>query len=185
VDLVIIDTNAAYFEGDNENDNVGAGDHWRMLRELLKLKGGPSVISLCHPHKGASDDALMPRGVGSVIAEVDGNLTCVKEGDFGRLHWYGKHRGPSFDPLHFQLGSVTAECVKDSKGRYIPTVIARALSAPDYHERASAAHEGNARVLAAMEDNTSIGDIAKALGWVSKDGEPAKSKVYRIMQKLS
>jgi hypothetical protein len=184
VDLVIIDTNAAYFEGDNENDNVGAGDHWRRLRDLLELEGGPCVISLCHPTKNASDDALMPRGAGAVIAEVDGNLTCVKEGDFIHLHWYGKHRGPGFDPLHFEVCGVTAERVKDSKGRPIPTVIARAMSAPDYHERATAAEDGNARVLAAMEEHSSIADIATALGWVSKDGEPQKSKVHRVMQKL-
>jgi hypothetical protein len=186
VDLVIIDTNAAYFEGDNENDNVGAGGHWRMLRDLLDLEGGPCVISLCHPHKSASDDALLPRGAGAVIAEVDGNLTCVKEGDFVRLHWFGKHRGPSFDPLHFELSTVTAERVKDSKGRHIPTVIARALNAEDYHERASAAESNNARVLAVMRDNpgASMRDIAKALGWVSDDGQPQTSKVHRVVKKL-
>jgi RecA-family ATPase len=41
VDLVIVDTSAAYFEGDNENDNVQAGKHMRMLRLLTTTERRP------------------------------------------------------------------------------------------------------------------------------------------------
>ena len=40
VGAVMVDTSAAFFEGDAENDNVQAGDHGRMLRRLTHLPGG-------------------------------------------------------------------------------------------------------------------------------------------------
>src|SRR5262249_53586027 len=49
VSLVIIDTTAAYFEGDDENNNVQAGRYARMQRGLVNLPGGPTVLALCHP----------------------------------------------------------------------------------------------------------------------------------------
>jgi len=187
VDLVIVDTSAAYFEGKNENDNVDAGKHWRMLRELTQLDGGPCVIVPCHPTKSASDDNLLPRGGGAAIAEVDGNLTCVKDGEFIALHWQGKHRGPDFDALHFAWSVVTCDELVDSKDRKIPTVIARALTAPDYSERVSDVRKDEVKVLQAMRDKegASISAIAVALGWKFKDGNPAKSKVQRIQKQLT
>jgi RecA-family ATPase len=70
VDFVIVDSSAAYFEGDDENDNTQAGNHARLLRELTTLKGGPCVLVLCHPPKGAGEENLQPRGGGSFLAEV-------------------------------------------------------------------------------------------------------------------
>ena len=79
--LVVIDTSAAFYESDDENNNVQAGDHARRLRELVKLLGGgPTVLVCCHPTKNAGDESLLPRGGGAFIAEVDGNLTCKKNG---------------------------------------------------------------------------------------------------------
>ena len=53
--LVVIDTTAAYFEGDEENDNVQAGDYARMQRSLVETSssGGPTILALCHPVKNA------------------------------------------------------------------------------------------------------------------------------------
>lgn len=44
VGCVIIDTSAAYFEGDDENGNVQMGAHARRLRSLTTLPGKPCVI---------------------------------------------------------------------------------------------------------------------------------------------
>ena len=126
--LVVIDTSAAYYEGDDENNNVQAGTHARRLRELVKLPGGPTVLACCHPTKSAGEDNLLPRGGGAFVAEVDGNLICKKSGSVVELHWQGKLRGPDFSPLQFQLETVTCESLKDSRGRLIPTVVARPLS---------------------------------------------------------
>jgi AAA domain-containing protein len=60
VSLLIIDTSAAYFEGDDENSNVQLGGHASGLREL-SLPGGPTTIINCHPTKNATDDNLVPR----------------------------------------------------------------------------------------------------------------------------
>ena len=39
VTAVVVDTSAAYFGGDDENDNVQMGNHARMLRRLTTLPG--------------------------------------------------------------------------------------------------------------------------------------------------
>jgi RecA-family ATPase len=59
--LVIVDTAAAYFEEDNDNDNVQAGNHARRLRSLCGLPGGPCVLVLCHPTKNAGRQPGAPR----------------------------------------------------------------------------------------------------------------------------
>ena len=66
VALVVIDTTAAYFEGDEENSNTQAGNYARMQRSLIDtLPGGPTILALCHPVKNAPDDGLLPRGGGA------------------------------------------------------------------------------------------------------------------------
>ena len=58
--LVIIDTSAAYFEGDEPNNNAQQIAHALMLRALVGLPGGPCVIANCHPVKNAAPDNLVP-----------------------------------------------------------------------------------------------------------------------------
>ena len=89
---MIVDTSAAYFEGDAENDNVQLGNWARLLRKLTDMPGKPGVIVGCHPIK--SGESLLPRGGGAFLAEMDGNLTCKKLSDeIIELHWSGKYRG--------------------------------------------------------------------------------------------
>src|ERR1700751_3158509 len=76
--LVIVDTSAAYFNGDDENNNVQAGNHARMLRTLVQLPGGPTVLIPAHPIKAANIENLLPRGGGAFLNEMDGNLVCIK-----------------------------------------------------------------------------------------------------------
>ena len=48
--LVIVDTSIAYFEGDNENDNVQAAAHAKVMRGLIDvIEGRPTVIVTAHP----------------------------------------------------------------------------------------------------------------------------------------
>jgi RecA-family ATPase len=128
VSLIVVDTSAAYFNCDectDENDNVQAGKHARMFRSLTTLPEGPTVLVLAHPAKNAKNDNLLPRGGGAFIAEVDGNLVRRKEDALAELHWQGKFRGPDFEPVAFELPTVDAATLKDSKGRLIRTVLAR------------------------------------------------------------
>jgi len=124
--LVIVDTSAAYFETDDENNNMQALAHAKRLRELSRLPGGPTVLICCHPTKNA--ESLVPRGGGAFLNEVDGNLTCKRDDLAVELHWHGKFRGPDFAPMLFQLKVVTHERLKDTDGNLIQSVVALALS---------------------------------------------------------
>jgi hypothetical protein len=128
VGAVMVDTSAAYYEGDCENDNVQAGNHARMLRQLTEMAGGPCVIVGCHPCKGATDDNMLPRGGGAFLNELDGNLTAIAADNMVEMHWQGKFRGPDFEPMHFEISSVTAEALKDRKGRPVWTAIAKPVT---------------------------------------------------------
>jgi len=123
-DLIVVDTSAAYFTGDDENGNTALGKHAKDLRLLTTLPGKPCVIVPCHPVKNADQQNLQPRGGGAFIAEVDGNLVLTRDRGLAKLHWQVKHRGPDFSPLYFELQTVTVPGMVDSKGRLVPTVMA-------------------------------------------------------------
>ena len=107
---VFVDTSAAFYGGDDENDNVAMRRHASALRELTTLPGRPTVFVLCHPTKNAQRDSLLPRGGGAFLAEVDANLTLWKdEAGIITLHWSGKIRGPSFEPVRFELVPIELE----------------------------------------------------------------------------
>jgi hypothetical protein len=187
LDLVIVDTSAAYFEDEDENDNKQMGAHARMLRELCKLPGEPIVLVACHPTKNASNDNLLPRGGGAFLNEVDGNLTAKKRDIIVELHWQGKFRGPDFEPILFELITATCDTLKDSKGRPITTVMAAPLSEKGQEELKASARKDEDDVLSIFSKcpSASIKGIAEALGWQYKNGKPAKSRVQRAIEKLS
>jgi hypothetical protein len=187
--LVIVDTSAAYFEGDDENQNVEAGEHARMLRSLIDtVEGGPTILVLCHPTKNPNLDNLLPRGGGAFVAEVDTNLICRKsEANTIELHWNGKIRGPDFAPLTFKLNPGTTDKLKDSKGRPIWTVTASLLSEEEEAEIEAASDERINKVLRFLKnkEGASLREIAEGLGWFYSDGvKPNKSLVQRILKKL-
>jgi hypothetical protein len=187
--LVIIDTSAAYFEGDDENDNKQNGDHARRLRALTTMPGAPCVIAACHPVKNAADDNLIPRGGGAFLNEVDGNLTAAKtmSGPVA-VHWQGKFRGPEFVPIHFTLRTVTHERLKDSKGRLIPTVVASPISEQGLDDMARAERSREDELLVALLDpancKASQIELARRLGWLMRDGKPYHVLVGRVLKAL-
>jgi hypothetical protein len=186
VEFLIIDTSAAYFETDNENDAMQMLHHAHRLRDLVNLPGGPCVLANCHPVKNATDDNLVPRGGGSFLNESDGNLTACKDDWTVELYWQGKFRGPDFAPMYFMLKTVTHERLKDTRGRLIPTVVASYLSDTAQQELAKVARCDEDLVLQALDKNrsASVADLAKDLGWFSNKGEPQKSRVHRILARL-
>jgi DNA polymerase len=189
LDLVIVDTSAAYFLGDDENSNAEMGEHARKLRRLITLPGGPCVLVLCHPIKHAADPTqLLPRGGGAFLAEVDGNLTAWKDDRLVTLHHSDKFRGPGFEPITLRLDSVLTEELKDSQQRLIPTVRAVAISEAEEVWETEAARSDEDQVLVARlrgGRSMSIADLACALDWVSPtSGKPYKSKVHRVLVRL-
>jgi hypothetical protein len=185
--LVIVDTSAAYFEGVDENGNVEMGNHARRMRSLVNLPGQPSVLIACHPVKHPDPNSIVPRGGGAFLAEVDGNFMLSKSDSVVTLHWQGKFRGPDFAPISFMLALVTAEALKDSKGRPIPTVLATPMSQSERSEAeaGSRSHEDALLIAISDHDRASQAGLATVLGWVSpKDGKPNKAKVNRCAKRL-
>jgi hypothetical protein len=184
-DLVVVDTSAAYFHGTDENGNTELGKHARDLRMLTTLPGRPCVMVACHPTKNATSDNLLPRGGGAFIAEMDGNLTLAKSDGVVKMHWQGKHRGPDFEPLSIELKTITAPRLKDSRGRDIPTVMAKALTKGEAGSRAASSRRDEDDVLMQIDQNgnQSLADIASTLGW-HRDGQPHKDRVRHATDKL-
>jgi hypothetical protein len=185
VSFVVIDTSIAYFDGDEENNNVQAVSHARRMRTLLQLPGGPCVLVLCHPIKNAQKDNLLPRGGGAFLNEVDGNLTCWNDDGVVKLHHLGKFRGPDFAPITFQLETVTTPRLKDSKGRLMPTVIVKALSEAEERRADDRSRDEEDAFLLALDEHprASFAGLAVALGWITSKGEN-KAKVRRCAEKL-
>lgn len=184
--LVNIDTSAAYFEGVEENDNVQMGAHARMLRETTTLPGGPCVIVACHPTKNAGNENLLPRGGGAFLAEVDGNLVCQKRESIIDVHWQGKFRGPDFNPISFEVATITCDELKDSKGRLIPTVMCEPLSETRTDEIKASARKDEDAILIVLQQGGggSHASMCRTLGWLDRKGEPQRYRVTRALKKL-
>ena len=60
--LVIVDTFAAFFDGDDVNNAVQAGEFMRRCRPLTQIPGAPAVLVSAHPVKNASEEQLIPYG---------------------------------------------------------------------------------------------------------------------------
>jgi hypothetical protein len=185
--LVIIDTAAAYFRGEDEN-SVQWGHYARALRKFTKLPGAPTVIVSCHPIKNYDKENLLPRGAGNFLNEVDGNLVCLKDpdSDVVTITWHGKFRGPEFDPFSFRIKPGTTEKLKDTRGRLIWTVTAEAISEAEKAQMEQASHNEQNELMGAMSANEgkSLAELAEILGWYTIDGKPSKSKVQRVMNGL-
>jgi hypothetical protein len=182
--LVIVDTSAAYFETDDENNNVQALAHARRLRELSRLPGGPTVLICCHPTKNAEN--LVPRGGGAFLAEVDGNLTCKREDLAVELHWTGKFRGPDFAPLFFRLNLVTHERLKDADDNLIQTVIAQPLTAEGLKDIGLRNRKDQDDVLLSISEDPGLSsrERAERLRWLLKSGDPYHMRVVRAEKTL-
>jgi hypothetical protein len=187
VHLVIIDTSAAYFLGNEEMSNTQMGAHARTLRWLTTLPGGPCVVPLCHPIKHASDRShLLPRGGGAFLAEMDGNLTAWKHDDnLIELH-HNKIRGPGFEPITFRVESITTTQLVDSKGRLLPTVRAVPISDAEEKREGRSVRADQDKLLTALLDNAdrSVAELARACGFTLANGEPHKSKIQRRLADL-
>ncbi len=186
--LIIGDSLAAYFPGDDENANVQMGNYARSWRVLTTCVGRPAVMALAHPIKAALRDNLLPRGGGAFLAEIDANLTLWAEGDreTTTLHWQGKIRGADFQPVTFGLLPVSLTDKRDAKGRPIQSVVA-ALRTAEQAEIAVQATVSNENAVLEWLRRTpgiSVKNLALNLGWVSVGGVPQKSKVHRLLKDL-
>ena len=189
VDLIIIDTSAAYFMGKDEISNTEMAAHARVLSMLTKLPGGPCVLVLCHRIKHAPDhpSQCLPRGGGAFLAAMDGNLTAGRTDETVELSHHGKFRGAGFEPMAFRIEKILTTKLLDSKGRMISTVHVVPISDDEEAEQRRAARDDEDALLNVMlsKSGGSYADLASACGWVMADGTPYKMKTKRILEKLA
>jgi hypothetical protein len=179
--LVIIDTFAAFFDGNDTNDATQAGEFMRRLRPLTKIGGLPTVIVAAHPVKNASEDNLLPYGSGAILNEVDGNLILWKQQSTGfvNLHWQGKLRGIDFEPAMFRFEETSSPDLLDAKGRQFMLPTMRPASAEAAAQRDKDETNTDLALLRAM--------IADPDGTQAQWGNAigrAKSRVNTKLQKL-
>jgi hypothetical protein len=191
VALIVVDTSAAYFLGNEELSNTQMGAYARVLRLLTTLPGGPCVLVLCHPVKHVTEPSqLLPRGGGAYLAEMDGNLTLWRlSDDVVELH-HTKIRGPGFQAISFKLETITSTKLVDKSGRPFSTVRAVAITQREEDQRLDRDEKDEDHVLAAMlakppSHGGSFAIWAQDIGWVDAQREPYKKKVERIVGKLS
>jgi hypothetical protein len=186
--VIVGDSVAAYFAGDNENDNVQMGACARNWRVLTTCNGNPAVIALAHPVKTPDRENLLPRGGGAFIAEIDANLTLWAEGEreITVLHWAGKIRGADFQPVTFALTPVKIADKVDKKGRPFMSVVAVIQSTEQAEQATKNAVTDENTVLEWLRRYPGITqrDIALNAGWVGADGKAQPAKVYRLLKSL-
>ena len=179
--LVIVDTAAAYFPGDETNSNSQQGAYARVLRELTFLPGKPAALVCCHPVKNAAKDNLIPMGGSAFLNEVDGNLTLWANTERQTsLHWGGKFRGPEFNPMAFELVEEKSERVKDAEGRLMPSVVAKIMSDEALEASEAEAQSDEDRLLMAIHGapRTSFAKLGLKVGL-------SKRRVQKIMERLA
>jgi hypothetical protein len=185
--MIIVDTQAAYFLGDEGNSNEQQGWFARLLRELIKMPGKPLVLVNCHPVKNASQDNLIPMGGSAFLNEVDANLTLWADDKTCTLGPHqDKWRGVTFESVSFELRTVTSDRLKDTKGRPMPSVIAVPITEAGAERRAAVAEEDDKTVLRLLhaEKNASLNTVARNAGWFWPDGSPARNRVQRMVDRM-
>lgn len=182
--LVVVDTLAAFFDGEDENANAQLQAFaTEVLRPLTELPGRPTVLVPAHPTKGAGKDSLTPKGGSSLINAVDGNLCAWKTDDVVKVHWQGKFRGAPWKPWHVELSEYKSDQLRDSKGRHMPTVIARPMLDSEIGDAVEEAEKIENQVLKLLADGLSFQKIADDVVADNKRGVP-KSRVQRCVARL-
>jgi hypothetical protein len=179
--MIVIDTFAAFFDGDDENNNAQALDFARVARRLTEFLSKPMVVMPAHPVKNATRANLTPKGGSSLLNEVDGNLTLWNEGGVVTMHWQGKFRGPEFEPLSFELQRHESDLIRDSKGRRMPTILAKPMLTMRAVQIAKDNMSMEDRLLLSIVDAPALSLSERA----ATVGAPNKMKVSRLLEKLA
>jgi len=185
--LIVVDTFAAYFDGEDENSNAQALDFARVVRSLTQIPSKPAVVMPAHPVKGASRNNLAPKGGSSLVNEVDGNLTLWNEGGLISMHWQVKHRGPDFEPLKLELERKECPRLADKNGRIIPTILAKPVLSLRATQIAREALAIEDQLLLNIHDDPNLSQRQRcvALGLVRPNGEANTSRMSDIIGRLS
>ena len=183
--LVIVDTLAAFFDGEEENANTQQQEFATgVLRPLTELPGRPAVIVPAHPTKGAGKDALIPKGGSSLLNAVDGNLSAWNSDSTVKVHWQGKFRGAPWKPMFFVLSEYKSDRLKDRRGRLMPTVIARCMIDSEIPKAAEQAEKVENQILKLLNDGLTQREMAADVVADGKRGVPL-TRVNKVVKLLA
>jgi len=179
--IVLFDTFQAGFTGGDFNDNAAVLAYTRQLRGLTDLRGSPAVLVAAHPTKSASEDSLEPYGGGSVMNELDGNLTLWAAD--GQIKFsFNKVRGPEFEPRFFRVEKVSTPDILDNRGREILLPRMVTISPEAAEERVQQGISTTRALLRAMAANPGGSQrewataIGRAVGLVNKNLQKLKDE---------
>ena len=125
---------------------------------------------------------MIPRGGSAFLNEVDGNLACIKKGDFTVLFQAGKYRDQSFPEIPFKRYVVFP---KRLQGKMF-TVLARLASADELVQNKCEVKKDDLQVLGVLADDPTISfsNLALKLIWTTNKNEADKSRVQRAIKRL-
>ena len=159
-----------------------------MLREFVKLPGGPCVPRELSPRKERVQPATSWRRR-VLRREEDGNLTCQKDPEsvVVEIGWEGKFRGAEFSPLSLSVLTKTCDGLKDAKGRNMRSVVAEPLAGAEVGalEQHCGRKRGQAPRPHAQPAGAFAEKMAEALGWLTPAGGTRKGYVDRQLNKLA
>jgi hypothetical protein len=178
---VFIDTWQAFFDGKDANHPTDAVDFTRRFRPLTRLPGGPAVVIAAHPVKRASNEDLLPYGGGSILNEVDGNLTLAPQPcGLIELGWQGKFRDLGFEPPLYRMEHLMSPDIVDTAGRQVAIPVMLPATVEDAEARETGIVYKDTRLLRVLADNPS--------GYLSTWSAAAginRSKANRTLHKLA
>ena len=152
--LVFIDTWQAFFDGKDSSSPTEALAFTIRFRALTRLPGGPAVVMATHPVKNAAPDQLIPYGGGSILNEVDGNLTLSRQpGGLVALGWQGKLRGLDFDPPVYQSDNRTAPGIVDVEGNPVKIPVLTTVTTAEAESREESAIDRDGQALEGLHAN--------------------------------
>jgi AAA domain-containing protein len=128
LDLIIVDTQAAWSTVEDEANNAEQLNYARALRSLCGLAGSPAVGVLSHPTKTPTKVAeCRPRGGVAFENETDANLTLWQSDELVEVA-YTRLRVPRWDPFCIRIREIETTSVVDIKGRPLRSVRAEMVS---------------------------------------------------------
>jgi hypothetical protein len=179
--LVVIDSLQAFFEGENDNGNVEMMEAARRFRALAEIESGPTVVVIAHPAGKRPDRTnIVPRGGSAFGNEFDGNLTVWAEPDGTQVfHHSEKFRGAPFEPLPFVMEDREFDHLKDHKDRMLRLKVSRMQMVTEQMNAAQKSERRDQDAIAVIEANPKI--TARALAEALR---VSKSTADRVMQNL-
>ena len=180
--LVVCDSLQAFFGDGDMNSNGEALAHIKAFRLLMRLPGNPAVLTLAHPIKNPDPSNLVPYGGGSVMNEVDGNLTLVLSDNIATLG-HTKLRQPGFMDHKFELSIHEFDDMTNNFGGKVTSSVFTAMDFVEA-EKLEADIENNKLQIMRIIKSGGASKAGLARLVLNDDSDSAKGKIHRLIGQL-